>query len=315
MAVRRGSTGRRDRGRLRGLRRVHVRLPTRATAVERYWNRHTVNSKPFRDAQDSEDYLDWRFDQYPLFREFTGLWGDHTGERILDHGCGPGNDVTGFLLYARPAKVIGLDVSAKALRLARRRLALHDFDSQRFELVQIRESDGRLPVDDASIDHVNSSGVIHHIGDPQLVLEELRRVLKPTGTCTVMVYNRDSVYFHLYTAFMRMILEETFAGLTVEEAFRRNTDGPECPISRAYRGGDFLELCRRAGLTGDFVGGYFLKDELDWLRDHGAAALASPSLADEHKEFLAGLELDGRGYPRYRGKHAGIGGVYHLRPQ
>ncbi len=294
---------------------MHVRLPTRATAVERYWSRHTVNSKPFRDARESEAYLEWRFDQYPLFRELMGLWGDHTGERILDHGCGPGNDVTGFLLYARPAKVIGLDVSAKALRLAKRRLALHDVDPQRFELIQIRESDARLPVDDGSVDHVSSSGVIHHVGDPLGVLQELRRVLKPTGTCAVMVYNRDSVYFHLYTAYMRMIVEDTFAGLTVEEAFRRNTDGPECPISRAYRGADFLELCRRAGFKGEFGGGYFLKDELDWLRDHGGDALASPELAHEHKEFLAELESDERNFPLYRGKHAGIGGVYHLRPQ
>jgi SAM-dependent methyltransferase len=294
---------------------VHVRLPTRATAVERYWNRHTVNSKPFRDARESENYLEWRFEQYPLFREFMGLWGDHTGERILDHGCGPGNDVTGFLLYAGPANVIGLDVSPKALRLAKRRLLLHDVDPRRFELIQIRESDARLPVDDVSVDHVNSSGVIHHVGDPLGVLHELRRVLKPTGTCTVMVYNRDSVYFHLYTAYMRMILEDTFAGLTVEEAFRRNTDGPECPISRAYRGADFIELCSRAGLAGEFAGGYFLKDELDWLRDHGADALASPELAHEHKQFLAELEQDERSFPLYRGKHAGIGGVYHLRPQ
>jgi SAM-dependent methyltransferase len=285
------------------------------TAVETYWNRHTVNSEAFRDARASEDYLEWRFDEYPLFRELTRLWGDHAGQRILDYGCGPGNDVTGFLLYAGPAKVIGLDVSTKALRLARRRLALHDIDPRRFELIHISESDERLPADDASIDHVNSGGVIHHVSDPPLVLRELRRVLKPTGTCTIMVYNRDSIYFHLYTAYMRMIVEGAFADVTVEEAFRRNTDGPECPISRAYRGPDFLALSLQAGLTGEFAGGYFLKDELDWLRDNGDAALASPALADEHKEFLAALETDDQGHPMYRGKHAGIGGVYHLRPQ
>jgi SAM-dependent methyltransferase len=270
---------------------------------------------PFRDAAASEEYLEWRFDEYPLFRELAGLWGDHSGERILDYGCGPGDDVTGFLLYAEPAEVIGVDVSAKALRLARRRLALHGIDSRRFELIEIRESDDRLPIDDTSIDHVNSGGVIHHVSDPLWVLRELRRVLKPTGTCTIMVYNRDSVFFHLHTAYTRMILEDTLAGLPVEEAFRRNTDGPECPVSRAYRARDFLELSRQAGLDGEFVGGYFLKDELDWLGRHREAALASPALADEHKEFLAELETDDRGFPLYRGKHAGIGGVYHLRPQ
>jgi hypothetical protein len=130
-----------------------------------------------------------------------------------------------------------------------------------------------------------------------------------------MVYNRESIYFHLYTAYMKMILERRYVNMPVEEAFRRNTDGPKCPVSRAYRGDDFLELCRQAGLAGEFLGGYFKKDEFDWLRDHRDAALASTELADEHRRFLAELEQDEHGYPVCRGKTAGIGGVYHLRPQ
>jgi ubiquinone/menaquinone biosynthesis C-methylase UbiE len=286
-----------------------------ATAVERYWSRHTVNDTPFRDATASEAYLEWRFAEYPLFRELTGLWGDHRGELIMDYGCGPGNDVTGFLLYAEPAIVVGVDVSMKALRLTERRLALHGIPAGRFGLVRVNESDRRLPFEDRRFDHVNSSGVIHHVSEPLHVLRELRRVLKPSGTCTIMVYNRDSVYFHVYTAYMRTIVEKRFQGLPVEEAFRRNTDGPKCPVSRAYGAGEFLALCRKAGFNGEFAGGYFLKDELAWLRDHREGALASPELADEHKSFVSELEQDDNGYPTYRGKHAGIGGVYHLRPQ
>lgn len=284
------------------------------TATERYWSRHTVNSVPFADTEASARYLEWRFDEYPLFRELTGLWGHHDGEHILDYGCGPGNDVVGFLLYARPRLVTGLDVSAKALELARARVALHAIAPERVSLVEIHESDPQLPLDGASVDHVNSGGVIHHVTDPGHVLRELRRVLRPQGTCTVMVYNRDSIYFHLYTAYMRTIVDGTFRGLPIEEAFRRNTDGPECPISRAYRPADFLSLCRTAGLDGEFAGGYFLRLELDWLRDHQAAALAEPGLADEHKAFLGELGSAENGYPTYRGKYAGIGGVYHLRP-
>jgi len=286
-----------------------------STPVERYWSRHTVNSAPFGAAPASEEYLEWRFAEYPLFRELTGLWGDHSGELVLDYGCGPGDDLVGFLLYANAATVVGVDVSMKALRLAHRRLKLHSFGSDRYRLVQVSESDERLPFEDRRFDHVNSSGVIHHVSEPERVLSELRRVLKPSGTCTVMVYNRDSVYFHLYTAYMRTILEGTFAGLPVEEAFRRNTDGPKCPVSRAYRPDAFLVLCDLAGFNGEFAGGYYLKDELDWLREHGDAALASAGLAEEHKGFLAELDRDASGYPIYRGKHAGIGGVYHLRPR
>src|SRR5712692_5246523 len=86
--------------------------PTRAgsrrpTPVDEYWSRNTVNSTPFQSAEESEAYLKWRNDQYPLFPEFMTIWGDHTGQIVLDYGCGPGNDVTGYLLYSGARKVIG----------------------------------------------------------------------------------------------------------------------------------------------------------------------------------------------------------------
>jgi len=49
------------------------------TAVDEYWTQHTVAAKQFARARDSEALLEWRFDQYPLFREFTGLWGSTRG--------------------------------------------------------------------------------------------------------------------------------------------------------------------------------------------------------------------------------------------
>ena len=98
------------------------------TAVDLYWGKHTVNSTPFNSAEKSLQYLEWRFGQYPLFRELMELWGEHDDRVVLDYGCGPGNDLTGLLVYIKARKVIGIDVSVKALELARRRLALHKID-------------------------------------------------------------------------------------------------------------------------------------------------------------------------------------------
>jgi SAM-dependent methyltransferase len=296
------------------LRREDELRGTGTTAVEAYWAGHTVRAPSFDDAAASEAYLEWRFDQYPLFREFFGLWGDHAGDRIVDYGCGPGNDVTGFLLYSDAAEVVGVDVSAKALELAEQRLRLHCIAASRYRLIRVGEGEA-LPLEDLSVDYVHCAGVLHHVTEPRRVLVELRRVLRPSGACTVMVYNRDSVYFHLYTAYMRMILEGAFPDAAVDEAFRRNTDGPDCPVSRAYRPEEFLDLCRTAGFAGEFAGGYLLKNEVDWLRMHRVGALQSAMLGEEHKAFLGALELDPDGYPRYRGRHAGIGGVYRLRPE
>lgn len=284
------------------------------TDVDRYWSSHTVRSEPFRSAEESLAYLEYRFEAYPLFREFMGLWGDHDGETILDYGCGPGNDLVGFVVYARPKRVIGIDVSQKALRLAERRLSLHGVDPERVTLVRGSDSTAKLALPPASVDYVHCAGVLQHTSDPVAIMREFRRVLTPDGRACVMVYNRDSVWFHLYTAYVRMVLEGAFAGLSVEQAFARNTDGPDCPIARCYRPDEFGAAAANAGFDARFRGGYLSRDELGWLAQRLEAALASRSLAREHKDFLRELEQDADGLPLFRGHHAGVGGVYELRP-
>ena len=280
--------------------------------VDAYWNRHTVNSTPFTSAAESEHYLEWRFDQYPLFREFMDLWGKHDDEVLLDYGCGPGNDLAGFLLYTTAAKVIGIDISAKALALARDRLALHGVLPRRFELVQVSDQHPTIPLPDESIDYIYCEGVLHHTSHPLAILKEFWRTLKAGGKACVMVYNRDSLWFHLYTAYDSMIRRGQFPGLTVEEAFAKNTDGERCPIARCYKEQEWLALCHEAGLKGEFVGGYLSLHELSLLQQLGTEAVNDKRLGDEHREFLRSLTYDSKGLPMYHGRHAGIGGVYNL---
>jgi ubiquinone/menaquinone biosynthesis C-methylase UbiE len=283
------------------------------TAVDQYWTGHTVHARRFRTRRQSERNLEWRFEQYPLFREFTGLWGDHDGEVILDYGCGPGNDLVGFAIHTGARKLIGFDVSQTALDVAARRVGLHGVDDERAELLRGADDDPTIPLEDESVDHVNCLGVLHHTSHPGAILGELARVLRSGGTATIMVYNRDSVWFHLYVAFERMILEEAFAGADVHEAFRRSTDGAECPISRSYPPAEFAALCEDAGFTAHFAGGYLSKHELKVLDRSWTNALADPRLAAEHRDFLRSLTFDFSGRPMFRGRHAGIGGTFRLR--
>ena len=294
------------------LRRVWSK-PERPVTVDTYWSHHTVNSSPFKTAEESEGYLEWRFAQYPLFREFMSLWGIHDGEVVLDYGCGPGDDVTGFLLYTGAKRVIGMDVSPKALGLTRGRLALHRLDPTRFELIQTSDSRVELPFENESFDYINCGGVLHHTSQPDAILREFHRVLKRGRPARIMVYNRDSLWFHLYTAYGRMLLEKAFGGLSVEEAFARNTDGERCPIARAYEPERFLTLLRDAGFSAEFVGGYLSLHELQCWTAYGARAAGDRRLGEEHRQFLKSLEFDANGYPVHAGKHAGIGGVYVAR--
>src|SRR5262249_54351429 len=150
----------------------------------------------------------------------------------------------------------------KALALAARRVELHRIDPGRVELDRISDGDSRVPLDDDSVDYVHSAGVIHHTSNPEAILRELSRVLRPGGSGHLMVYNEDSLWFHLHTAYVKMIIENAFPGLTVREAFAKTTDTEECPIARSYVPDEFTILCVEAGFDVDYVGGYLSQHEL-----------------------------------------------------
>jgi ubiquinone/menaquinone biosynthesis C-methylase UbiE len=284
-----------------------------ASVVTQYWSRYTVRAKPYLTTRASERYLQWRFAQYPRFRELSGLWGDHDGEVVLDYGCGPGNDLVGFASHSRAKFIIGADVSLTALVLARDRLALHGAGSQRARLLQLLEGHESVPLEDASVDFFSSQGVLHHASSPVRPLRELHRVLKPGGEASVMVYNRDSVWFHLYVAWERQIRAGEWPGLDIDDAFRRSTDGEDCPIARAYRHEEWIDICAEAGFEAKYLGGYLSQPELRALDGSRRAAIADDRLAEEHRDFLGRLELDADGMPLYEGYLAGFGGTYRLR--
>ena len=288
------------------------------TQVDSFWAVHTVVGRRLaavKTAYQDRRYLDWRFSAYPLFREFMDLWGSHDDQTILDYGCGPGNDLVGFLTHTGARKVIGVDISGKALRFASRRLALHRIDPGRVELVCVSDSTEALPIADHSVDYIYCEGVLHHTTNPEAILREFHRVLKPGSQACIMVYNHDSIWLHLYVAYELMILQNRFSGMNVYDAFAKTTDTEACPIARCYRPREFVSLCEDAGFSTEYAGGYFSDlglHELRLLKKHRQGALRDKRLAQEHRDFLRDLTFDDRGYPLYRGKHAGIGGVYRL---
>jgi ubiquinone/menaquinone biosynthesis C-methylase UbiE len=93
-----------------------------------------------------------------------------TRDAALDLGCGDGR-----LTVALDARELtAADVSPVALERARRRLP-------GARLVEL-EPDEALPLEDDSFDLVLCAETIEHVRDVQLLLSEIRRVLRPGGT-------------------------------------------------------------------------------------------------------------------------------------
>lgn len=99
---------------------------------------------------------------------------------ILDLGCGGGVYDIGLIRVSKSRKIIGLDISSSALRIARRRTKKEDIDIQ-----YINSFGESIPLKDESIDRIFAIEVFEYLPDPAKVVSEISRILKPGGLVTI----------------------------------------------------------------------------------------------------------------------------------
>ena len=100
------------------------------------------------------------------------------GERVVDVGSGAGMDTLIAAKKVGPdGRVIGVDMTPAMLEKARRAAKRADLSN-----VEFRQGYAEaLPVDDGWADVVISNGVLNLMLDKTAALEEMSRVLRPTG--------------------------------------------------------------------------------------------------------------------------------------
>jgi len=98
-------------------------------------------------------------------------------ELILDVACGPGA-VTTRLARTTNARIIGIDLSPEMLNAASA-VAASPAYNERILLVQGHAEE--LPFADATFDALTFTYLLRYVADPQAVLKELARVVKPGG--------------------------------------------------------------------------------------------------------------------------------------
>lgn len=98
------------------------------------------------------------------------LAGEMKGQRVLDIGCGDG--ALSYLLAKQGVRVSGLDNEELGLAYAKRNVPQAEF---------VLASAYELPFGEASFDLVVSSELIEHLEQPEKMLAEAVRVLRPGG--------------------------------------------------------------------------------------------------------------------------------------
>jgi len=121
--------------------------------------------------------------------------GIKSGFHVLDYGCGPGSYIIPLAeLVGKSGKIYALDIHPLAIQRVRS-LALE----KQLTNVETIHSDCKTGLPDNSIDVVLLYDTLHVLKDPDRVLEELHRVLKPNGILSVMDHHmkEDEILFRV----------------------------------------------------------------------------------------------------------------------
>lgn len=114
------------------------------------------------------------------------------GSVVLEAACGVGAQ-TRIISQKNPdTKFVSVDLSEKSLMTAAKVI-----DSLGINNVEFKQADVfDLPFENDFFDHVFVCFLLEHLAEPELALRELKRVLKPGGTITVIEGDHGSTYFY-----------------------------------------------------------------------------------------------------------------------
>ncbi len=146
-----------------------------------------VSQENFMYKWDPEDYHKSSYEQQKWAHELIlklDLKGD---ERVLDIGCGDGKVTAEIAEQIPKGSVLGIDNSEEMIHFA-----LKNFPSNRFPNITFELIDATQMNFDEEFDVVFSNAAIHWISNHLLVLEGIKKSLKPSGKILLQMGGRGN---------------------------------------------------------------------------------------------------------------------------
>lgn len=128
----------------------------------------------------------------PLRLEWIDGLAPLKGRRVLDVGCGGG--VLSDAMARRGAKVLGVDLAAKALKVAQLHALEAGTDSVEYREVSAEALATELP---GAFDTVTCMEMLEHVPDPSAIVSACAALVKPGGWAFFSTLNRNPKAFLL----------------------------------------------------------------------------------------------------------------------
>ena len=201
-------------------------LPTHLYDL-RYFNE--VEKERYRQQYWHKDFFD-----------FTSF----ADKRVLEIGVGHGTDLKQFARAG--AEYYGIDITDVHLELTR-----YNFELEQLR-VNLRNCDAtRICFPDKYFDCVYSFGVIHHIPEVDLVLSEVRRVMKPGASFQIAVYHKWSI--HALIFLLASVINGVLFKSKLSAALARieqGADGKDIrPYVRLYSAKQIIKIFNKSGFS------------------------------------------------------------------
>jgi SAM-dependent methyltransferase len=163
----------------------------------------------------------------PIFDEALGVLGRYLSpdSRVLDAGCGPGQELERVGRLVPDGEVVGIDLAAGMVKTAHRAARAHGLDHSAF----FQSDVGALPrVFTGKFDLAYNCLAHHHYPEPERAAREVLRCLRPGGVYCIVDpgpewYNRMSVPLARWAdpGWISFHTPEEFRGLLSRAGFAR----------------------------------------------------------------------------------------------
>ncbi|PIE42997.1 MAG: methyltransferase type 12 [Gammaproteobacteria bacterium] len=198
--------------------------------VKEFWDKRPCNIRHSAKPVGSKAYFDevekrkyFVEPHIPSFAKFNE-WKD---KNVLEVGCGIGTDAINFARAG--ANYFGVDLSEESVKITKSRFAVFELAGS-LKCVNAEELASHF--EENTFDLVYSFGVIHHTPNPQKVIQEIHKLIKPGGILRLMLYAKNS-----------------WKNIMIEAGFDQPEAQYGCPIANTYTEADVVSLLSGFAIT------------------------------------------------------------------